>query len=84
MNLTVSTEINRIHALMDACDKGAATVPVRTIISTLELLGLAAEMIEIELALWKGDITPEDARPRTDAVLRRQMMLQQRPGGTVQ
>lgn len=78
---TVSLELTRIHRMMDACDKGAATLPVRTIIDTLELLAICSEMVEIELRLWKGETSPEDARPRIDQLLRKQLMLQ--GGGSV-
>lgn len=80
---TVSVELTRIHTMMDACDKAAATLPVRTIIDTLELLALSSEMIEIELALWKGETSIDAARPRIDALIARQMMLQP-AGGSIQ
>jgi hypothetical protein len=76
----LSNELSRIAHLMRAPNP-----PLFEIADELDLLALTAEMQGIELGLFRGEITPDEATPRVDALLKRQhMMLPAQAGGRMQ
>jgi hypothetical protein len=68
----LSAELKRIADLMQACSGGEMPLPAGLVIHALRLCELSAAMQEIELALFRGTVSAEEAKPKVAALLARQ------------
>jgi hypothetical protein len=80
LSLILSDELIRI-----AQELRKPNPPLAAIAEALDLLRLTAEMQGIELALFRGELTADEAHPRVEALLQRQhLMVPRQAGGRVQ
>lgn len=67
--LSGSTELMAIAQLLKGCADAPETIPVNEIVEALNSLADTVQMQELQLALYGGEIAPEEAHAQTAALM---------------